>query len=83
MFRGRGIGTRLLEEAENILVERGFRWATIAVAKDNPDALRLYRRLGFRTIRADDGDWSYRDHEGSLRFVHEPCWVLEKQLHLR
>ena len=83
MFRGRGIGTRLMVEAESMLIERGFGWATIAVAKDNPDALRLYKRLGYRKIREDSGDWSYRDHEGATRYVHEPCWILEKKLQAR
>ncbi len=83
MFRRRGIGTRLMQEAETILIERGFRSVTIAVAKDNPGALRLYNRLGYWSFREDSGDWSYRDHQGITRRVHEPCWVLEKQLRAR
>jgi ribosomal protein S18 acetylase RimI-like enzyme len=80
MFRGRGIGTALIHEAEALVYERGYRWATIAVAKDNPDALRLYERVGYRIFRDDDGEWSYRDHRGEMRWVHEPCWLLEKRL---
>lgn len=80
MFRGRGIGTALLEEAEALALERQFRWATIAVAKDNEGARRLYERLGYRIFRDDPGLWNYRDHEGNLRWVNEPCWMLEKEL---
>lgn len=80
MFRGLGIGTRLIDEAERELIARNFRWATIAVAKDNQRALRLYQRKGYRIFREDDGDWSFRDHRGQLHRVQEPCWILEKEL---
>ena len=83
IFRGQGIGTRLVEEAETLLVDRGFRWATIAVVKENLGALQLYERLGYKKFGDDSGRWSYRDHLGEIRYVHEPCWVLEKNLRLR
>ena len=80
MFRGRGIGTRLLQRAEAIAAHRGFRWTTIAVAKDNPQARRLYERLGYPAYADDNGDWSFVDHEGRTQNVHEPCWLMEKQI---
>lgn len=80
MFRGKGIGTRLIQEAEAIAFGRGCHWSTIAVAKDNPKAQRLYERLGYRIYAQDSGEWSYLDHEGRTRHVHEPCWILEKWL---
>jgi ribosomal protein S18 acetylase RimI-like enzyme len=83
MFRGQGLGTRLLTEAEAILLERGFHWATIAAAKDNARARQLYERLGYTVFAEDIGEWSYTDHRGTLRNVHEPSWLLEKQLLLR
>ncbi|MBE2266990.1 MAG: GNAT family N-acetyltransferase [Anaerolinea sp.] len=83
MFRGKGIGTRLIEEAESIVRELGFGWTTIAAAKENPRARRLYEKMGYRVFMEDDGEWSYIDHEGRMRNVHEPCWVLEKRLGIR
>ncbi|NDJ59738.1 MAG: GNAT family N-acetyltransferase [Chloroflexi bacterium] len=83
MFRGQGIGSRLLQEAEVIAAEAGFGWTTIAAAKDNPRARQLYERSGYRVFMEDAGNWSYVDHEGRVRYVHEPCWILEKQLRLR
>ncbi len=80
MFRGRGIGTMLMDEAEALVAARGYAWTTIAVAKDNDDARRLYERLGYRVFRDDDGEWSYRDHQGTTRWVNEPCWLMEKHL---
>lgn len=80
MFRGGGLGTRLMQEGERILHERGFRQATVAVAKENTGALRLYQRLGYSIFAEDAGRWHYRDHRGILREVDEPCWLLEKIL---
>lgn len=80
MFRGQGIGTSLLEEAECLITERGLRRAVIAVAKDNTAAHRLYTRLGYRVYGEDPGQWRYTDHRGQVRHVQEPCWLLEKNL---
>lgn len=82
MFRGHGVGTRLLEEAESQVRERGFQWTTIAVTKENIAARRLYERLGYAVFRDDPGVWSYRDQHGRTRHVHEPAWLMEKQLPL-
>ncbi len=80
MFRQQGIGTWLLQEAETIVMDRGQRWATIAAAKENIAARRLYERLGYRIYGEDAGEWSFVDHRGQTREVSEPCWLLEKKL---
>lgn len=80
MLQGYGIGTRLIHEAENILLARGFKEVTIAVAKDNLGALRLYERQGYRKFAEDPGSWSYIDHKGMMRQVEEPCWLLAKRI---
>jgi ribosomal protein S18 acetylase RimI-like enzyme len=80
LFRNLGIGTALLENAEVDLRRRKFVRAVIAVAKDNPGALRLYRRLGFSVFSEDPGTWSYIDDEGELRHVFEPSLLLEKEI---
>jgi ribosomal protein S18 acetylase RimI-like enzyme len=79
-FRGQGIGTALLRETERLLVERDYVSVSIAAAKDNPPARRLYERLGFEVFTEDAGHWSYVDQDGRTQHVVEPCWVLEKQL---
>ena len=43
-WRGRGVGTALITDAET-RIDRGT--VTIGVGIDNPDAERLYRRLGY------------------------------------
>jgi ribosomal protein S18 acetylase RimI-like enzyme len=80
LFRGQGIGTYMLTYAQQLIYNMNYRYATIAVAKDNPDALRLYQRLGYRIIGEDSGNWTYVDHLGITQYVHEPSWVLEQKL---
>lgn len=77
-FRGLGLGTHMVEYAERTLIARGFQHATIAVAKDNPGAFRLYERLGYTVMREDEGRWSYVDHLGRTHRMSEPCWIMEK-----
>jgi shikimate dehydrogenase len=49
-FRDRGIGTRLLEEAEAWARARGLESVQLNVWADNLAAIRLYQRLGYETI---------------------------------
>ena len=79
-YRNRGVGGQLLHEAEANLTARGFRRAVISVAKRNLAARRLYERAGYSAFSEDSGEWSYIDHEGRLREVHEPAFVMEKWL---
>jgi len=79
-YRNRGIGTRLVTEAESILCERGCAKAILAVALENQAALALYQRLGYSVKGRDRGEWSYIDHTGRVCHVHEPSYVLEKPL---
>lgn len=79
-FQGRGLGTQLIRAAEEAIAARGYAWATIAVAKDNAGARRLYERLGYRTFGEDDGCWSYTDPDGERHHVNEPSWLLHKRL---
>lgn len=78
--RGRGIGRSLLDAAEATLTGAGATHAVIAVAQDNPDARRLYERLGYVWLADDPGIWSYRDERGRSRTVAEPAHLLFKPL---
>lgn len=83
MMRGYGIGNHMMDVAESMLIERSFKIATIAVAKDNEGALRLYQRRGYEIFEEDEGKWRYYDHRGRLQHVHEPAYLLEKYLKVR
>lgn len=79
-YQRRGIGTRLIEEAEARLRAKGFKTAVIAAGQDNPGARALYERLGYRVFMQDPGEWSFLDADGKQHRVEEPCWVMEKSL---
>lgn len=79
-FRGQGIGSQLLQEAEGRLLELGYGRTVISVAKGNRAARRLYERHDYRFFTEDPGEWSYVDHRGVVRHVHEPAYVMEKRL---
>ena len=46
-YRGRGIASRLLEQAHRATRDRGIRWTALDVESDNETAIRVYRRLGY------------------------------------
>ncbi len=79
-WRNQGVGAYLMRFVEADLRQRGFQYVTLNVAKDNPGALRLYRRLGYEVIGEHPGIWSYTDHRGRLRRVNEPAWRMAKKL---
>jgi GNAT superfamily N-acetyltransferase len=53
-WRGRGVGTALLEALIALAAEHGFTRLSLSVEPANP-ALRLYERLGWRAVGVDDG----------------------------
>ena len=79
-YRGQGIGTRLLQWAESDLKQRGFSFAMLNVRKEKPETRQWYERLGYRMVADEPGHWSYIDHRGKRRHVHEPSWRMEKRL---
>jgi ribosomal protein S18 acetylase RimI-like enzyme len=79
-YRRMGLGTRIMAAAERELAQRGFKWVTLNVSRENEEAIRLYRRCGYRIVAREAGRWSYIDHLGKRREVHEPSWRMEKKL---
>jgi ribosomal protein S18 acetylase RimI-like enzyme len=83
MFRGMGIGSSLIDEAETNALRLGYRWTTIAAAKQNAAAIRLYNRKGYKVFAEDARRWSYVDAQGETQYQDEPCWLMQKKIHLR
>jgi ribosomal protein S18 acetylase RimI-like enzyme len=79
-WQGHGIGTRLMERAEEDLAQRGFRVAVIAAGRENPRARALYERLGYRVFADDPGEWTYIDDVGRTVRAVEPAWLMQKML---
>ncbi len=53
-FRGCGIGTELIKTAERFAKEMGVSIITLHVEKSNQSALKLYKRLGYSTVRDEE-----------------------------
>ena len=81
-YRNLSLGSRLMFVTENDLIWRGYRFATLNVARDNLGGLRFYERLGYQIVGEEEGRWSYTDHLGQTHLVHEPAWRMEKKLTL-
>ncbi|MEN4013630.1 MAG: N-acetyltransferase [Bellilinea sp.] len=79
-YRRLGLGSRMIRNVESDLIERGFRYLTLNVARVNEDAIRLYLRHGFVIVSEEPGIWSYIDQNGARQTVEEPAWRLEKIL---
>jgi ribosomal protein S18 acetylase RimI-like enzyme len=79
-YRGKGIGTYMLQMAEQDLIQRGYLRVVLNVGRENMPARRLYERNGYAVIGTDPGRWSYLDDQGVLREVNEPAWRMEKVL---
>ena len=80
-YRNLGIGKQIMDTAEENLVHQGFSYAMLNVGKVNPNARRFYERRGYQVIADEHGNWSYLDHRGKRRHVHEPAWRMQKKLY--
>lgn len=75
-YRRRGIGAEIVAAAERIV---GTGELVIGVSVDNPDARRLYERLGYRpTGRLKTATYHYVDADGVQREATETAEDLEK-----
>lgn len=65
-LQGRGIGRQLLEQAERCAHAHDCAYLRLEVRVDNPAAIALYERAGYRRFAVID-DY-YEDHAGALRY---------------
>jgi GNAT superfamily N-acetyltransferase len=79
--RGHGVGSELIAAAEREIDGRGL-WVAGSVAANNPDALRLYLRLGYqRTGIVDVSEYSWTDAHGVVHQEHETNELIIKAQH--
>lgn len=64
--RGQGLGARLLEQAERCALDHERAYLRLEVRTDNPTAIALYERHGYRRFAQVD-DY-YEDHASALRY---------------
>lgn len=80
-LRGAGVGTAVIGAAHALASARGMNAVDIGVGVDNPDARRLYERLGYRTTgRFETYTYEYVDREGDRRSATETAEYLRADL---
>lgn len=79
-FQRLGIGSALIDHAEQQLCERSFQWATIAAERENLGALRLYERRGYSLVRQRHRSWAYLDPDGAEHRVEVDEMLMRKRL---
>jgi len=52
-FRHQGLGKQLMEKAEAFFRSRGIRKVRLTVSSNNPPAVNLYQKMGYRTERLE------------------------------
>lgn len=82
-FRRKGIATKLIQTAEKLVKEKGFKNIGLAVgSKDNPNAKRLYEKLGYKDWGKGEITqcWEYIDKQGNKGVESEVCIYMLKNL---
>lgn len=80
-YRGQGVGSALISAAEALAAQAGRHQMAVGVAEDNPDAERLYRRLGYRPTGVIDlSEYDWITAAGALRHETERDHLLVKDL---
>ncbi|OGY15782.1 MAG: hypothetical protein A2784_01515 [Candidatus Chisholmbacteria bacterium RIFCSPHIGHO2_01_FULL_48_12] len=79
-YRKQGTGLALTQAAETVLAQKGFKLATICVAKTNTYAKTLYEKWGYQIVRDHIGYWSYQDLDGTTKYHADPEWVMQKTI---
>ena len=80
-FRGRGVGTALVNAVEAAAADRALTEVNLEVAIENEDPVRLYVRLGYKHLGKPVLDrWEQPLDDGGSRLVEEPSWVMIKSL---
>ncbi|MFG2559888.1 GNAT family N-acetyltransferase [Streptomyces sp. NPDC048496] len=75
-----GVGTVLIEAAEQRVKNRGLRQAELGVEEDNPRARALYERLGYRAYDRRPDAWDEQAPDGTLRRHETMCTMMRKDL---
>lgn len=75
-----GIGTLLIDAAEQRIRARGLHRAELAVEEDNPRARALYERLGYLVYGRQPEFWDVETEEGSVTRSEKMCTLMRKEL---
>ena len=83
-FRGKGIGTHLIAQAEKVCKEKGILYLGLDVnPNDNLSAMKLYERLSYEKVGELhlDGIYPSKDESGNDCNYEDWCIDMVKRLH--
>jgi len=75
-----GIGTLLIQAAEQRIRDRGLHRAELNVEESNPRARALYERLGYVAYGREPASWDTERADGSLTRYETVCTLMRKEL---
>jgi ribosomal protein S18 acetylase RimI-like enzyme len=75
-----GIGTVLIEAAEQRIRARGLHRAELSVEENNPRARALYERLGYVAYGSAPESWDEDAADGSVVRYETVCTLMRKEL---
>jgi ribosomal protein S18 acetylase RimI-like enzyme len=75
-----GIGTVLVQAAEDRIRRRGLATAELSVEHDNPRAGALYERLGYRAYGTEPDGWDVEGPDGTTVRYETICTLMRKEL---
>ena len=55
-YRGKGIGTELMEKMLELLKHKGYKRASLAVQKENY-AVKMYKKVGFEIVDENEEEY--------------------------
>jgi len=83
LYQRRGVGTRMIQEAERLARERDYDQIGLAVGSaDNPLAKKLYERMGYQDWGKGEFEvsWDYESEDGRKGVKSEICTYMLKAL---
>lgn len=75
-----GLGTLLVQAAEDRIRARGLRRAELGVEENNPRARALYERLSYVAYDRQPDAWDEEAPDGSIRRYETICTLMRKSL---
>lgn len=79
-LRGLGIGSRLISQLEERIRQHGLHTVIIGVEIDNPDAKRLYDRLGYIEYDRTQESWEEKNEHGQPHTYVADVILMKKEL---
>ncbi|WP_194916703.1 GNAT family N-acetyltransferase [Catenulispora rubra] len=75
-----GLGTALIEAAEDRIRRRGLFRAELGVEQENPRARALYERLGYAVFDVRPDSWDEEAPDGTIQRYETVCAIMAKDL---